>query len=295
MKKNLISEIYTLYDIENNIINRNSIKCLLRAMNKYNLSTIEGQYYVYDEVVFTFLINTYKKLSYYFDFFYSLKSDLISMFSYLIECKNNHTEILFNAYFCPGYSNMGGYKDQLGNTTIKKLALLGDLAIFLKKENIPFQIHCFYCDSYIENCDDSINKNWFQELTVNKKLFIKESSKYFDKSFIHCTSETETFKDEDSYAGHIDYEVLNKVPKKVYNSFYIANEVFYNKLHFSQKRIQERNDKLATMYIIVSDYINSLKNGVYLPMENMYDREKIIANNGTCTMYLNQKLVKKYE
>ena len=49
------------------------------------------------------------------------------------------------------------------------------------------------------------------------------------------------------------------------------------------------------MYILVSDYINSLRNGIYLPMENMYDREKIIANNNTCTMYLNQKMVKKYE
>ena len=49
------------------------------------------------------------------------------------------------------------------------------------------------------------------------------------------------------------------------------------------------------MYIMVSDYINGLKNGVYLPMENMYDREKIIASNNTCTMYLKQGLVEKYE
>ena len=39
--------------------------------------------------------------------------------------------------------------------------------------------------------------------------------------------------------------------------------------------------------------INS--NGIYLPMENMYDREKIIANNDTCTMYLLQRLVKRNE
>ena len=49
------------------------------------------------------------------------------------------------------------------------------------------------------------------------------------------------------------------------------------------------------MYILVSNYINSLDSGIYLPMENMYDREKIIANNGTCTMYLIQRLVDNYE
>ena len=59
-------------------------------------------------------------------------------------------------------------------------------------------------------------------------------------------------------------------------------------MNYSAEKIKDRNDTLVTMYIIVSNYINAIKNGVYLPMENMYDREKIIANNGTCTMYLKQ-------
>lgn len=295
MKKNLLSEIYNLYDIENNIVNRNSIKCLLRAMNGKGLSLIEGQYYIYDEEIFIYLISIYKKLIYYFDFFYSLKSDLVSMFSYLIDSKINNTEILFNAFFCPGYSDNGGYKDYLGNTTIKKLAILGDLSDFFKKEKIPYKIHCYYCDSYIENCDDKINNDWFNELIINRNLFIKECQKYFDDSYIHYTSDMEIFKNEESYAGHINYGIINRVSKKIYNSFYIANETFYKKLNFSQARIKERNDILVTMYIMVSDYINNLTSGVYLPMENMYDREKIIASNDTCTMYLKQSLVKKYE
>ena len=90
-------------------------------------------------------------------------------------------------------------------------------------------------------------------------------------------------------------KIISCVPKKVYNSFYIANRNFYVKLGFSEEQIKDRNDKLATMYILVSNYINSLDSGIYLPMENMYDREKIIANNGTCTMYLIQRLVDNYE
>ncbi len=295
MKKNQISELYDIYNIENNIVNRNSIKCLLKAMNKKGLSSIQGQYYLYDENTFIYLVTIYKKLIKYFDFFYSLKSDLITMFLYLIDARNNKTEINFNAFFCPGYNDKGGYKDHLGNTTVKKLAILGNLSKFLKKEKIPYQIHCYYCDSYIENCDDKVNKNWLQELTFNKELFKKECAKYFDDSSIHCTSDMDIFKDEDSYAGHIDYFIISRIPKKIYNSFYIANEVFYKKLNFSEEKTKERNDILATMYIKVSEYINNLINGVYLPMENMYDREKIIANNNTCTMYLNQGLVKNNE
>ena len=295
MTKDLLSNIFKKYDIEENIINKNSIKCLLRAMNKKELSKIEGQYYIYDEETLSYLVDKYKKLNQFFNFFYSLKSDLISMFIYLIEAKENNKEIIFNAYFCPGYNDKGGYKNHLGKTSRTKLAILGDVAKFFTKEKIPFQIHCYYCDSYIENCDDAINKNWLKELNVNKELFIKEGTKYFDPKYIHCTSEMETFKNEKSYGGHIDNEIINRIPKKIYNSFYIANKVFYEKLNFTEEKTKERNDILATMYIKVSDYINSLPNGVYLPMENMYDREKIIANNNTCTMYLDQGLVNKYE
>lgn len=295
MKKNLLSEIYSIYEIENNIINRNSIKCLLKSMCQKGMASIKGQYYVYNEEIFIWLISIYKKLSNYFDFFYSLKSDLVYMFTYLINSKIANEELVFNAFFCPGYNDNGGYKDYLGNTTTKKLAILGDLTNFLKEENIPHKIHCFYCDSFIENCDDKVNKNWHSELLINRSLFKKECQKYFSDYSIHNTSDLDIFKSEKKYAGHIDYDIINRVPAKIYRSFYIANETFYKKMDFSNEKIKERNDILATMYIMVSDYINCIKNGIYLPMENMYDREKIIANNNTCTMYLKQGLVKKNE
>lgn len=293
MKKKKLSEVYDEYEIENNILNRNVVKCLLKSMCQKELASIEGQYYEYNEDLFEWLIIFYKKISEYFDFFYSLKSDLVQMFTYLIESKIANKEIVFNAFFCPGYNDKGGYKNYLGNTTVKKLAILGNLTVFLKEENIAHQIHCFYCDSFIENCDDEINSNWYEELLINRNLFKKECQKYFSDDSIHYTSELGTFKNEKKHAGHIDYNIINKVPAKIYRSFYIANESFYKKLGFSKERIKERNDILVTMYIMVSDYINSMRNGVYLPMENMYDREKIISSNNTCTMYLKQSLVKK--
>lgn len=295
MKKEIVSNIYNLYDIQNNIVNRNSIKCLLKAMNKKGLSKIEGQYYIYDEETFIHLINIYKKLNKYFNFYYSLKSDLISMFLYLISSIFENQPIIFNAFFCPGYNDKGGYKNYLGNTTIKKLYILNQISNLLTDEGISFQIICYYCDSYIENCDTSLNPNWLEELKYNRQLFHIEGEKYFVKENIRNTSDMEIFKNEVSYAGHIDNEIINSIPIKVYKSFYIANKVFYQKLNFSEEKIKERNDILVTMYIKVSNYVNGIQNGIYLPMENMYDREKIISNNNTCTMYLNQEMMKNYE
>ena len=162
----------------------------------------------------------------------------------------------------------------------------------LNKLDIEHEIDCYYCDSYVENCDDSVNSNWHSELMYNRKLFDIEALKYFKSENIIHTSDMSIFKNEHSLSGHIDMNIIQRVNPKVYRSFMIANQVFYKKLDFSEERIQQRNDILATMYIIVSDYINSIKNGIYLPMENMYDREKIISSNGTCTMYLKQGLVK---
>ena len=295
MKSNLLIDIFKIYEIEENVVNKNAVKCIFRAMKKNKLSYITGQYYNYDKDMFEYLLNNYKKLLNFFDFFYSLKSDIVIMFEYLIEHKKTKQKLIFNAFFCPGYNTNGGYKCYLGNTTIKKLHILSDLSAFLNQLNINHEIHCYYCDAYIENCDDKVNSNWKCELKYNRSLFYEEAGKYFNKKYIHKISEMEIFRKDNEPGGSIDKNIISCVPKKVYNPFYIANRNFYVKLGFSEEQIKDRNDKLATMYILVSNYINSLDSGIYLPMENMYDREKIIANNGTCTMYLIQRLVDNYE
>ena len=47
MKKILLLEIFNSYDVEDNIINRNCIKCLLKSMIKKEMCSIDGQYYLY--------------------------------------------------------------------------------------------------------------------------------------------------------------------------------------------------------------------------------------------------------
>ena len=292
MVKKCFYEILENYDMDNNIINKNVVKCMLKSLVKNGHAKIDGQFYVYDLNWFEYLLNIYNKINLFFDFYYSLKSDIISMFDYMIDVKKNKTVLSFNAFFCPGYSSNGGYKNYVGNTTSSKLKILSNLSELLTSENIPYTINCYYCDSYIENFDDTVNSNWYNELIFNRNLFDEEASKYFTKKNIIHISNLDIFKDEKNLGGHIDDSIIKNINKKVYRSFYIANKVFYEKLNFDEERIKERNDILATMYILVSNYINGIKNGIYLPMENMYDREKIISNNGTCTMYLKQGLVK---
>ena len=54
-------------------------------------------------------------------------------------------------------------------------------------------------------------------------------------------------------------------------------------------QMKYRNDRLITMYRIFSDYLNCQESSIFLPMENMYERENIFSENGTCTMYLKLK------
>ena len=43
-----------------------------------------------------------------------------------------------------------------------------------------------------------------------------------------------------------------------------------------------------TIYNIISEYINNQTNGIYLPMETMYSRSKVMTMNNVCTMYLHK-------
>ena len=71
MKSNLLIDIFKIYEIEENVVNKNAVKCIFRAMKKNKLSYITGQYYNYDKDMFEYLLNNYKKLLNFFDFFYS--------------------------------------------------------------------------------------------------------------------------------------------------------------------------------------------------------------------------------
>ena len=57
---------------------------------------------------------------------------------------------------------------------------------------------------------------------------------------------------------------------------------------WNEREAQNRNDKLYTIYNIISEYINNQTNGIYLPMETMYSRSKVMTMNNVCTMYLHK-------
>ena len=70
--------------------------------------------------------------------------------------------------------------------------------------------------------------------------------------------------------------------------FIFNNESFYKKMGWGIEETKQRNDKLFTIYSIISEYINNQDNGVYLPMETMYSRSKVMTKNNVCTMYLHK-------
>ena len=74
MVKRSFYEILENYGIDNNIINRNIVKCMLKSLVKNGHAKIDGQFYVYDLNWFEYLLNIYNKINLFFDFYYSLKS-----------------------------------------------------------------------------------------------------------------------------------------------------------------------------------------------------------------------------
>lgn len=126
-------------------------------------------------------------------------------------------------------------------------------------------------------------------MDYNRYLFHEEAKKYFDEIYVKNASDLEIFSEEKSISGYIDDNLVKKVNPRTYKSFKKFNEKFYNKLGFSKEQMLFRNDRLITMYKLLSDYINSQSNTIFLPMENMYERENIFSENNTCTMYLKLK------
>lgn len=62
-----------------------------------------------------------------------------------------------------------------------------------------------------------------------------------------------------------------------------------DKIGFTEEQMKYRNDRLITMYRIFSDYLNCQESFILDKMGNMYERENIFSENGTCTMYLKLK------
>ena len=158
------------------------------------------------------------------------------------------------------------------------------LTQLLKKNNIKYNLNCIYADVFLENCDDTVNSNWNNELEVNKKIFFEEANMYFSENEIKMMSEISEFSSKKFIKGFINHETIESNAKN-YDYFKNCNMKFYKKMNWDANEILIRNDKLFTLYILVVNKLKKYDNCVYLPIENMYSRAKVFSSNDIATMY----------
>ena len=288
MERFFLKDLLVKYNINNNDINSNALKGLVAALKKSKLLYEEKQLLYFDNELFDYLWHLYIDSLLFFDINYNRKSDFTLYFMSLIKATIDDEFINFFALFCPGYTK-NGYKDYLGSTTKWKLKELKNISMFFDKKNIKNNVESYYSDVFLENTDSSLNENWQNELIQNRKLFHVEGEKYFPPEKIKNVSDIDIFKGSESIKGYILQKEIDMVNKRTYNSFIKANMNFYIRMGFTEEQIKYRNDRLITMYRLLSNYINSQKSMIFLPMENMYERENIFSENNTCTMYLKLK------
>lgn len=283
-----VNDIFEVFNLEKTQLNIASLKALFVAMKRFQLLDMEKQNIIFEENVFIYLWSVFLEFLYYFDLNYNRKTDLSLFFSRLIESLYQNKTLNFYALFCPGYT-ISGYKDYLGDTTIWKLKKLKELTNMMSSYQISVNMLCLYADVFLENCDSQKNMFWHEQMEYNRSLFHIEGEKYFEAEQVRNMSSLEPFNHDFDLKGYVDEKKINSISQKVYNSFLHCNEKFYKKMNFTKEQIRYRNDRLLTMYKIFSDYINEQPYSIYLPMENMYERENVFSTNNTCTMYLKLK------
>lgn len=288
MIKVFVNDIPKIFNIENNQLNIIAIKALLAALESEGLAHQEQQKIFFDEDIFISVWNIYKSSLLFFDPNYNRKSDFKLYFINIIRSLYKDEKMNFLALFCPGYTTTG-YKKQVGKTNKWKLEELKKISEYFKSNNIDNDIYSYYSDVFLENTDDIKNPEWEKEMNYNRKIFHEEGEKYFLPEFIKNASELPMFSGEENIKGYINAKIISDINPRTYYAFTKSNEKFYNKLGFTREQMIFRNDRLITMYKMLSDYINSQKNTIFLPMENMYERENIFSENKTCTLYLKLK------
>lgn len=271
-------ELIEILKIDNNAVNRSYVKSIVNSLLKNNDAFVIKQKIFTDKDKVVYLWNLLQKLSEFFDYTYNTKVEL-SEFLYFVL---NNKQINLNAIFCPGYTD-NGYKNYIGNNNTMRLKTLKSLKDKLSQERIDSNFKITLSDIFLENVDIKKNANLYDELSFHREEFIKKALEDFKEEDIVILSEV--FNDESYVRGFIDDSLLKG---KTYQKFYKNNESFYKKMGWTTEETKQRNDKLFTIYSIISDYINNQDNGVYLPMETMYSRSKVMTNNNVCTMYLHK-------
>ena len=280
-----INDIFKIFNIEHSQLNVTAVKSLIAAMVSRGICYQEKQKLIFDEQIFINFWSLYSECLKYFDPNYNRKTDFSSFFKYVIDYIMLNRKINFHALFCPGYTK-NGYKSYLGNTTMWKLKTLREIVNLFYDSSVDVSMTCYYSDVFLENCDSLLEPEWQSQLNYNRMLFHLEGSKYFDSNDVKNASDISIFSSEKDGEGFIDRDIIASLPKTTYESFVKSNEKFYSSMGFSNEQMKFRNDRLITMYRLFSNYLNSHESSIFLPMENMYERENIFSENGTCTMYL---------
>lgn len=261
-----------------NVTNRKQLKAIVNALIKNGNATVEKQLIKVDINYVIYLWEIVNNLGCYFDYKYNTKIDLTKFIFYMI----NENIVNLNAIFCPGYTKTG-YKDYIGNNNSTRLETLNKLKDYLKKNNVDAKLNITLADIFLENTNSELNPSWKNELELHIQKFIEKSRENFDLNEIIILSRI--FTEEKYIKGYIDEKIIKN---KTYYNFLKNNLEFYNKMGWNESEIQNRNDKLYTIYNIISEYINNQTNGIYLPMETMYSRSKVMTMNDVCTMYLHK-------
>lgn len=288
MIKVFVNDIPKIFNIDNSQLNMTAIKALLIALESEGMAHKDKQKVIFDENIFIKLWNIYESSLVYFDPNYNRKSDFKLYFINIIQSLYKEEKLNFIALFCPGYTT-NGYKKQIGTTNKWKLKELKNILNYFKDNNIDTEIVSYYSDVFLENTNEEKNPNWREEMIFNRKIFHDEGEQYFDSKYIKNASQLPIFSGEENIKGYVDNDIIKNLNQRTYYAFKKSNEKFYNQLGFSEEQIIFRNDRLITMYKLLSNYINTQKNTIFLPMENMYERENIFSENNTCTMYLKLK------
>ena len=283
------NDLFEKFSIDKNQYNVFSIKEIINAMIKTNDNAYidNKQMIVFEEKLLKFLWQIHINWYDIFDINYNKKTDLSVFYQNIILAIQNDKQLNLLALFCPGYTE-NGYKCYLGHTSLWKLEKLQEIYKLLQNFGIKNKIICFYSDVFLENFDYEKNPEWEKELNYNKFSFHQECEKHSDLLALNL-SDLKLFSKKDDIIGYIDNKVISNMSSKTYKIFKKANEKFYERMLFSNEQIEFRNNRLITMYTLFSDYINNIDNSVFLPMEDMYNRQIIFAKNKTCTMYLKLK------
>ena len=274
-----INDISKKLKINNSPENEKLLRSIITALRNNKDNELVDYIINADINKIEYLYNILRELNEFFDYSYNTKVDLVSLLESII----NKRQINMHAVFCPGYTKTG-YKNYIGENNTSRMKQLAFLEGKLEEMDINTKINVTLANIFLENTNDNLNPKWQEELKIHEDKFRETASKYFSEDSISKLSDI--YPEEEYIKGFIEEDECRG---KTYDKFYKNNKVFYKKMGWNEEEIVKRNKKLFTIYNLLSNYLNKDKSNIYLPMETMYTRSKVMTDNNLPVMYLKKK------